>query len=432
MKKRTIFLFCCVLILCVILGSSIGLGKTKLSMWSGWPEMLPLYEKVAKEYQESHPDVEVGILAFNLRDLEMKLAATIPTNTVVDIVGSYIDVMRKYIEAGFIPPNPPDIDAMVKGGAYSQFTINNALTYGDHTFGTPVFRGRAVMFWNKKMFAEEGLTRAPRNWDEVIDYAKKLARYDTQGNLTRSGISLRFSGGGAGVAQKWGYWLYSAGAIILDKYPDGKYRAGYDNEAGRETLKLYIDLVHKYHVNNPEIKGDSEGFALESTAMFMRESWVVGYMKTNAPQVEYDTAPLPSDKRAGSIELSHNVYVTRTCKNPEVAWDFIKFLLQPKYQTYLLETVGWLPAREDVDYSPVYEKITQYRPFLELPENFGLYCSDPIACGDEVSTRLGERLENAFLDQNLVDNPEEIARIIHEAAVETNNILKEYDLYHEE
>ena len=39
---------------------------------------------------------------------------------------------------------------------------------------------------------------------------------------------------------------------------------------------------------------------------------------------------------------------------------------------------------------------------------------------------------DAFLDQGLVDNPEGIARVIHEAAEETNSILRENELYHEE
>jgi ABC-type glycerol-3-phosphate transport system substrate-binding protein len=107
-------------------------------------------------------------------------------------------------------------------------------------------------------------------------------------------------------------------------------------------------------------------------------------------------------------------------------------MLQPEYQIYLFETVGWLPARDDIDYSPVYEKIPQYRSFLEVPEDFEFYSSEPIACLDEIMTKLAERLVDAFLDQSLVDNPEGIAQVIHEAAEETNNILKGNDLYHEE
>ncbi len=420
-----------VLVLCIFLGSAVAFGNTKLSLWSGYPEMMPFYEKVAEDYQKLHPEVEVEILAYNLRDHEQKLSVTIPTDTVADIVEISDYAMRKFVEAGFIPPNPPDIDAMLKSGSYSQFAIDH-LTYGSNTYGIPLFRGRQVMFWNKTMFAEEGLPGAPTNWDEVIDYSQKLARYDEQGNLTRSGISLRISGGGSGVAEKWWFWLYPAGGTIIEKCPDGKYRAGYDNEAGQEALKLYIDLLYKYHVDDHEIKHDSEAFALELTAMFTRESWVVGYMQQYAPEVEYDTASLPRYRRAGTIENLVNLHVTRPCKDPEVAWDFIKFILQPEYQTYLFETVGWLPARDDIDYSPVYEKIPQYRAFLEIPEDFEFFGYEPIACFDEIQTKLAERLVDAFLDRGLVDNPEGIARVIHEAAEETNSILRENELYHEE
>ena len=132
------------------------------------------------------------------------------------------------------------------------------------------------------------------------------------------------------------------------------------------------------------------------------------------------------------MENMVNLYVTRTCTNPEIAWDFIKFMLQPKYQIYLIDTIGWLPARDDVDYSSVYEKTPQYLEFLEIPEDFDLYYMPPIDCYTEILSRLAERLVNAYLDQALLDNPEGIARVIHEAAEETNNILKENGLYQEE
>lgn len=415
----------------IILGSSVVLAKKELSLWSGYPEMIPFYEKMAKDYQGSHPDVEIKILAYNLRDFEQKLAATIPTDTVADIVEIAAQVMRKFFESGFIPSNPPEIDAILKGGSYSQIAIDN-LTYRDHTFGIPLIRSREVMFCNKKMFDEEGITRAPENWDEVIDYAKKLARYDEQGNLIRSGISHRLSGAGMGVAEKWWYWLYLAGGDILKKYPDGKYRADYDNEAGQKTLKFYIDAVYKYHVDDFKVKHDAEAFALELTAMFMRESWVVGYMKENAPQVEYFTATLPFDKRAGVVEELINLHVTRTSKNPEIAWDFIKFMLQPENQKYLIETVGWISARGDLDFSDIYEKTEQYRAFIEIPVNTELFSWSPIDCQDEIMTRLAERLMDYFLDESLLDNPEGIARAIHEAAEETNDILREHEWYHED
>jgi len=431
MKSKSIFLFICVLILCFVLGSSVVLGKTKISLWSVGNENAPFYEKVVGDYEESHPNVEVDFMCYNLSDFEQKLAVTIPTNTTADILASEVYTMDKFVQAGFIPPNPPDIDAMLKKeGIFPQFLVDIA-TYKNNTFGLPWFRSIPALFWNKKMFAEAGLPGAPTNWDEIISYAQKLARYDKNNKLTRSGISLRLSGAGSGVAEKWWMFLYMAGGTILEKYPDGKHRAGYDNEAGRKTLKLYIDLLYKYHVDDPNIKHDADAFSLGATAMFIRESWVVGYLKEYAPQLEYDTAPLPSDKRAGILQGSDSFYVTKSCKDPEIAWDFIKFSLQPKYQKYLFEKVGWAPARIDVDYSNIYEKVPQYRNFANMP-NYDSFGPTPITCFDEIVNRLAQRLIAAFSDQTLLDNPDGIARVIHEAAEETNNILKENKFYHED
>jgi multiple sugar transport system substrate-binding protein len=433
MKKRLTFLFWFVLLLCVILESSVVLGKTTISLWAGYTETKPFFEKAAKDYQESHPNVEIKITTYELRDLEQKFAVTFPSNTVGDIIQTHVGNVSRYIEAGLIPPNPPDIDAALKKKGSYLSTLIDILTYKNDTFGLPMFVGtREVIFWNKTMFAEAGLPGAPTNWDEVISYAQKLAQYDKEGNLTRSGISLRLTGGGSGLTSKFALWLYPAGGTIIKKYPDGKWRDDYDNEAGRDTLKLHIDLLYKYHVDDHKIKHDTEAFALGLTAMFIRESSVIGYMKEYAPQVEYDTALLPSYKRVGTLDNAQNLYVTKACKNPEIAWDFIKFMLQPKYQQYLLETVGWLPARLDVDFSSVLEKNPQYRNFVKFPENYEFYYESSIPCYDEIATRLAQRLEDAYLDQTLLDNPEGIAKVIHEAAEETNNILKENNIYHED
>ena len=49
-----------------------------------------------------------------------------------------------------------------------------------------------------------------------------------------------------------------------------------------------------------KLKQDAEGFANQQAAMFVRESWLVGYMKKNAPNVQYAVAPLPAGKKTNT------------------------------------------------------------------------------------------------------------------------------------
>ncbi len=405
--------------------------EVSLSIWGGYPEMEPFYAKVAEAYREKNPNVTIDILTHPLREFEQKLSATIPADTAADLIEISVYAMQKFIEAELIPPLPDDVRGFVTGeDHYSSFLVNNN-TYQEQIYGLPLFMGRTCLFWNKTMFAEEGLDRAPETFEEMREYAKKLARYDEAGNLTRSGHSLRLSGAGSGVAEKWWFVLYPAGGSILEKVDD-KYRAGYNNEAGRMALQYYIDMVYKDHSDDHKIKHDAESFALELTAMFFRESWVIGNMKKLAPEVEYATAPVPKWSRWGRITNGVNLYVTQTSQNPDVAWDFAMFMQEPDNMRTLLDEVGWLPCRQDVDYEPVLEKAPQFRWFLFTDPEYEEYGYFSIAPFDEIMTKLAERLVAAYLDPSLVDNPDGIAKFIEDAANETNEILKEAELYAEE
>jgi multiple sugar transport system substrate-binding protein len=225
--------------------------------------------------------------------------------------------------------------------------------------------------------------------------------------------------------------MWPRGGEILTRNGQGKYKAGYDNDAGRATLKMYLDAIYVDKVDSLDIKHDAEAFELGQTAMFARESWVVGDIAKNAPALKYLSAPLPRDKRWGTIFNPVNLYVPQSAKNAGAAWDFIKFLTQPRYERQMLEQVGWIPLRQDVNYDPVLVKIPQYRAFLFHNPGFVYWSMPAIKDFDEIETKMADRLVAAYRDRTLSGNPAGIARTLHAAAEETNSILKRDGLYGE-
>lgn len=407
-------------------------GKETLSIWCGYPEMEAFYKYAAAEYQKTHPNVEFNIVTHPLREFEQKLSATIPSNTVADIIDVSVYANQKFIEAGFMPKMPDNVSQFVKSsGRYSEFALKNN-TYKGDVYGVPFFQGRTALFYNTDMFKEAGLSGPPKTMAEMYEYAKKLAKYDAAGNLTRAGHSLRISGQGSGVAEKWWFVLYPmGGTIIAEGKTPGTYHAGYNNDAGRNALKFYIDALYKDHWDDHKIKHDAEAFQLGQAAMFFRESWVIGDTSAKAPNLKYDTALVPADARWGRITNIQNLYVTKAAKNPALAWDFVLFMVNDANQQWLLDNVGWLPARADVDLSTIIERKPQFKAFVATEpgyEEFGYIAIGPF---DELMTRLAERLVTAFLDANLVDNPDGIAKVISDAAAETNQILQRYNMYSE-
>lgn len=427
---RKVCLIALALLLVLQAGFASGATETAkkpetLSIWCGYPEMEAFYKHVAEEYKKQNPNVEFNIVTHPLREFEQKLSATIPSNTAADIIDVSVYANQKFIEAGFIPALPQKVkDFVTAPGRYSDFAKKNN-TYKGDLYGVPFFQGRTALFYNTDMFAEAGLSGPPTTMQQMYEYADKLAKYDANGNLIRSGHSLRISGQGSGVAEKWWFVLYPMGGTILaEGKTQGTYHAAYDNEAGRKALQYYIDAVHTDNWDDHRIKHDAEAFQLGQTAMFFRESWVIGDTAKKAPNLNYKTALVPADARWARITNIQNLYVTKSAKNPDLAWDFILFMVNDANQQWLLDNVGWLPGRGDVDLKEIIARNPQFEAFVASPAGYEEYGYIPIGPFDEVMTRLAERLVTAFLDKSLANNPAGIAKVIADAAAETNQILE--------
>ena len=134
----------CLLLVSVLLLGLCSYGifaapkQIKLSLWGGYPEMAPFYTKVIEDYQKLNPNVQITFLTHPLREHEQKLSAAIPSKSAADILETSPYVMRKFIDAGFMDPNPKDIEKWMKSGIYDQFYLDEA-TINKRLYGVPFY-----------------------------------------------------------------------------------------------------------------------------------------------------------------------------------------------------------------------------------------------------------------------------------------------------
>ncbi|RJX41273.1 extracellular solute-binding protein [Paenibacillus pinisoli] len=390
----------------------------ELTIWGGYPELDPWYKKMAEDYKKEHPNVTVNIASFPLRDFEKKVAAGLPSSSAADIVSLNPVIALRFIQGNMLKKAPDDLSQLVTGGNYPDLIADRAQV-NDVVYGIPHQLGKGVIYYNTKMFAEAGLTEPPSSIDQFLEYAQKLAVTDASGNLQRAGMSLRLTGGGSGLGEKFWTLLAQHGGSIVKEVSPGKYVANYDNEAGLKTLQMYIDMVHKYKTDDPTIKHDAEAFEMEMAAFFVRESWVIGDIKQKAPDLEYATAPLPVANVIGMSDF----YVTNAAKEKEeAAWEFIRFLMKPENHKQMVEMTGWLPAREDLDFEDFFKENPAFKAFFTKQE---LHAYPTIPEFDEILTKFADRLsEKGFTDASFVDNPDKMKAFLADLAKDTNAILK--------
>jgi multiple sugar transport system substrate-binding protein len=396
----------------------------EVTVWSGYPELAPFYEHVAQGMKQKYPNLTLKVQAIPLREHEKRIALALPSGSAAEILEMPGSTAQRFLEANLLKAAPSDVAEMVKNDATFENYAEAAASYQGKVYAMPLFRGQAALFYNTEMFAKAGLSGPPKRMEEYTEYAKKLTQRDASGNPTVSGWSLRLTGGGQGIAEKFWINLHQFGGELLKQTADGKWIAAYDSPEGRATLKQYVDNVVTHKTVTPQMKADAEAFQLEQTAMFIRESWVIGDIQQKAPNLKYATAPLPK----GSIALVGSLYVTTEGDKGKAAWEFAKATTEPQNQVWLLENVGWLPNRKDVDYSGVTSKRPGFAAFLQYPKDYTFFTLPSIAPVEEVLTRLAARLTRGYTDPVLAKDDAAIDVFLADAAKETNAILKRADL----
>jgi multiple sugar transport system substrate-binding protein len=410
--------------------TQVGAVPVELNVWSAFPELHEQVAWIAGKYMEKYPTIKIKTTLFPQRALEEKVAVALPAGQAADLIELDKMALYPYYAAGHLQPLPQNVVDWVKKN-YPDYAVSSVTSDKGEIFTFPWLNSLKVMFYNKDHFKEAGITKAPETIDEMMKTAGELTKRDEKGNLTRAGLDLRLSGGGFGTSQK--YWcqvMIPYGAKVLEKV-GSKYRAGYDNEAGRKALQYYVNAVYMYKVDSIDFKSDAEAFGLGITSMFQRESWVVGYMAKNAPKINYGVFFMPKGPGGwGTVGNTMGLSVPKSSKYKKEAFDFAMFMMNDDMSRATFGDSGWQPFRKGVDYSQLCKARPQLKTFIDGAQTKGytVYDYENIIPIFEIHSRMADRLMAAFKRADLTDNPTGIAKVIKDTADETNRILDENGL----
>lgn len=404
----------------LLAGGSPALAQ-KITVWSGYPEMAPFYAHVAEGLKATNPKLEVSVEAIPLREHEKRVALGItsgaPGTVVIELPAS---TANRYLSNDLLPKAPPNVANFVNDPKNFDAFFRDTVTFNGTVVAMPLFRGQGALFYNTDMFKAAGLSKPPMTMEEYDSYAAKLTQRDASGKATVSGWSLRLSGGGQGIAEKFWINMFQFGGNLMTQQPDGKWKVTLANDAGFKALKQYLVNVHKTKTVAPEMPADADAFERGQTAMFIRESWVIADIDKKAPNLKYATAPLP----AGSIALPTNLYVTaKNAAEAEAAWAYAMATNTPENLVWLLKNVGWLPNRTGVDYSPVTTAVPAFGAFVDYPKGYKFFTLPAIDPIEEILTRVAARLTAAFADAKLADDDAAIRKVLAETEAQANAIL---------
>lgn len=170
----------------------------------------------------------------------------------------------------------------------------------------PFQRSTPVLYWNKEAFRKAGLDpeKAPKTWDELREYAKKLTvREGTE--VKQWGVTI--SGG-------WHDWLFEAfvrqnGGWLIN--PEGN-KANFSSREAVEALEFWVELLHREKVGPPHSTWASTppDFVAGRTAMLYHSTGILTFLK-NSAKFEFGVAFMPAKKTYGAEVGGGNLAIAR-------------------------------------------------------------------------------------------------------------------------
>ena len=130
------------------------------------------FQSIADAYTAAHPNVKINITVLENEAFKTKLATSIQSGQVPDLFQSWGGgIMAAQVDAGALKDVTSDIASWkdtINPGALSIYA------YKGVQYGVPWDMGMIGVWYNKKLFAQAGISAPPATWDEYLADVGKL------------------------------------------------------------------------------------------------------------------------------------------------------------------------------------------------------------------------------------------------------------------
>jgi multiple sugar transport system substrate-binding protein len=208
----------------------------------------------------------------------------------------------------------------------------------------PLYSLAYALYYNKKAFADAGITSPPTTWEQVAETGRKLT-----GN-GKWGLAVE----GANPSEN-AHHAFTFGQQYGGEWFDSAGKPTFDTPQNVAAVKRYVDLMAADKIVNPSNAEYAQNqsvsdFANGKAAMLLWQAAGSNLKAQKMAPDAYGIAPVPfpatapaGGKRVNSMVAGINMAVFKHTKNRDGALQFVKFMTSDQEQVILNKTYGSLP-----------------------------------------------------------------------------------------
>jgi multiple sugar transport system substrate-binding protein len=406
-------------------GGSAKQASGDITLWVGFSEReLGVVKSAVADFEKSHPSIKVKVVGSISDD---KIIASIRGGNSPDLAQSFTaDNTGAFCNSGgWIDLKPylqrDKIDDSIFGTASAEYT-----KYKDTRCALPMLADVYGLYYNKALLKKAGISAPPKTMSELTADAKKLTEKNPDGSLKVVGFD---------PAQ--GFYENAPahyGPLFGARWVDDQGKSALAAGGWDEFLKWSKDLVDFY--GNSELTrwqaGAGDEFSAQNAfergkmAMAIDGEWRTAFLKTEHPELDYGTAPMPvSDSHPelyGAGYVTGNILgIPKNAKNKDAAWVLMKWLATDEHAEAMLSNgLRNVPTLTSALTSSELKPDPHFKPFLDIYANPHT-ATTPITAAGSANQELFQTFVVKFQSGKDTDLAGGLAKMDHQIDAQLNN-----------
>ena len=309
MKRILLLAFIIALILVPIYLKALAAPAT-IVIWHAYRgEEKDAIESVAQNFNKTHKDIQISLLAVPFDALADKVSASVPREKGPDLFIYAQDRLGGWIMAGIAEP----IEYYLTENVKARFVPGslNAFTYKGSIYGLPLSTKCVTLIYNKAL-----VSQPPKTTDELISLAKSL----TDPEKKQYGLAYEI--------QNYYYhsiWMQGYGASVFDAQGNPTL----NSPEAVKALQFAIDLQKNLKIVPEEVTNVlvTTLFNEGKAAMVINGPWFRGEID---PKIKYGVALLPVISEVGKPAIPfltvEGIIMSTKSKNKDAAFKVMDYL----------------------------------------------------------------------------------------------------------
>lgn len=382
----------------------------RLSGWASSPAETALLQSLLYQFSVENPGITVKYEPIT-GDYRQAMLTAISSGTEPDVF--YVDIayFREWAKEGVLLPMD---DLMASTGVTKDMfipSLMDAFTVDGKVYGIPKDFNTLGLFYNKGLFDKAKLDYPTDSWtwDDLKNAAAKLT------DLSDSAKPI-YGFCDPSDAGRFPVFVFQSGGTVMNSdFTDTTL----DDQKAIDAATFYTAFRADKTGAIPADLGEGwQGtlFGKGQCAMVYEGGWLIPYMTSSFPAVQYGVSRLPAGPGGkGNMIFTVSWSISANTKNKDAAWKVVDFLTNEASQTTVLQSGFALPTRASLQSNDYFKtNANSAAIFNGAYDNAVPFYWGP--AGTDVNDQIGKALDRIYLqNQSPADSMAEAAKAIRDA-----------------